>query len=101
MIERCIYSIDPNDICAQFLEKRDISGTASLICQRICEGCIIRSCAIGADILLICNSTDEELGPVLVEEMGALKTMFISYGGLGQASKATHLDDDRGEISSN
>jgi hypothetical protein len=72
VVQRRVDSINTDDICAELLEKRDITLASSFVCERICEGGCARRSAVGADILLICNTADEEFGTVLVEEMRPL-----------------------------
>jgi hypothetical protein len=72
VIQRCVDSINPDDICAKLLEERDITLATSFVCEGICEGGCARCGTVGADILLICYTADEEFGTVLVEEVRAL-----------------------------
>jgi hypothetical protein len=72
MIQRCVDSINTDNICAKLLEERDITLATSFICERICEGGRARCGTVGADILLICDTADEEFGTVLVEEVRPL-----------------------------
>jgi hypothetical protein len=72
-----IDSINTNGVDTKLLEQWHITSAACLVGERIGERIWLAtsscSCTVcGDEILLICNTLDEELGTVLVEEVGAL-----------------------------
>lgn len=70
MVQRSIDSVNTNNIGAKFLENRNITLAASFVCEGIGESSI--GSGVGVNVLLICYTTDEEFGTVLIEEMGSL-----------------------------
>ena len=79
VVQSCVDSINTDNICAKLLEERDITLASSFVCERICEGRCARCGTVGADILLIRDTADEEFSTVLVEEMRALVLVSRLY----------------------
>jgi len=100
VIERGINGIDPDDICTQLLQERNIAGAASFIRQRVCESAVAGRSSIRTDILLICNTSDEELCTVFVEEMGSLMSKTLARQALLAILSCglACLNDDWGQI---
>ena len=79
MVQRSVDSINTDNICAKLLKERNITLASSFVCERVCEGGRARRCAVGADILLICDAADEEFCTVLVEEVGSLEVCVSKW----------------------
>ena len=73
VVQRSINGINADDICTKLLEERDVALASGFVCEGVCKGCCARECTAGSNILLICDTTDEELGTVLVEEVRSLE----------------------------
>jgi hypothetical protein len=77
-----IDGINSNGVHAQLLDERNISLAASFIRKRVDVRLWLSSSsstATGGDvILLICDTLDEELGTILVKEVGALEWFTVS-----------------------
>ena len=79
VVQRSVDSINTDNICAKLLKERNITLASSFVGKRICEGGCARCGTVGADILLICDTADEEFGTVLVEEMRSLALVSRLY----------------------
>lgn len=79
VVQRCVDGINTDNIRAKFLEEWNITLASCFICERICESGCARYRTAGADILLICDTADEEFGAVLVEEVRSLVIVSRLY----------------------
>lgn len=73
VIGRGVNGVGSDHVGAQLLEQRNVTLAVGLAGERVDEGRVARGGGSGlADILLVRNTLDEELGAVGVEELGAL-----------------------------